>query len=207
MPYIYKITNKINNKVYIGQTSSSIDYRWQTHIHDSKKAECQNRPLYRAFHKYGIENFTVEEIEECNSEIVNEREIYWINYYNSYKEGYNATLGGEGRPLADYNLIYELWKKGCNRTEIIRQTNYDIGTITRALKGYGVSDEELIKRQWSSCNKSVAKIDKNTLEIIQIYPSIASAEKEYGIPRGKSHISQVCNGYRQTTLGYKWKFI
>ena len=66
--YIYKITNKINGKCYIGQTSDSIEHRWKEHIYDSnrKNRDCYNYPLYRAFRKYGTENFFIEEIEKCD---------------------------------------------------------------------------------------------------------------------------------------------
>lgn len=55
--------------------------------------------------KYGIENFSIEELEKCSADVVNDREIYWINYYDTYHNGYNATLGGDGRPFVDYNLV------------------------------------------------------------------------------------------------------
>lgn len=74
MASIYKITNKINNKVYIGKTNNSIQQRFKEHIRDSKKHS--NRPLYRAFNKYGIDNFTISMVEECNPEVAAEREIY-----------------------------------------------------------------------------------------------------------------------------------
>ena len=96
MAYVYKITNRINQKVYIGQTSFSVEKRWKEHVQDINKH--LDRPLYRALSKYGIENFSVETIEETDSP--NEREIYWIEYYQSYHNGYNATTGGEGRPKA-----------------------------------------------------------------------------------------------------------
>lgn len=66
MGYIYLITNKINNKKYVGKTTKSIKERWEEHLKDSKKEKCEIRPLYRAIRKYGIENFTIEEIEKCN---------------------------------------------------------------------------------------------------------------------------------------------
>jgi len=50
--------------------------------------------LYKAFNKYGIENFTFEEIEQVDNSILDEREKYWIEYYDSYFNGYNSTLGG-----------------------------------------------------------------------------------------------------------------
>ena len=64
MPYIYKITNLINGKIYVGKTSNTIEERWHEHIHDSTKEKCEKRPLYDAFNKYGISNFQIEQIEE-----------------------------------------------------------------------------------------------------------------------------------------------
>ena len=74
MSYIYKITNNINGKVYIGKTNKTIMKKFKKHCEDSLKYK--ERPLYRAFNKYGIKSFSVNEIEECNPNIVNEREKY-----------------------------------------------------------------------------------------------------------------------------------
>lgn len=95
---IYKITNKINNKCYIGK-SSNIEKRWKYHIENRNSLKEYDKPLYRAFRKYGIENFSFEIIEELvNYENSNEREKYWIEYYNCFgsDKGYNATKGGDG---------------------------------------------------------------------------------------------------------------
>ena len=76
MAYIYKITNIINNKLYIGKTVSTIEKRFTEHIKQSKITQTQKRPLYNAINKYGIENFVIEIIEECDTREVNEREKY-----------------------------------------------------------------------------------------------------------------------------------
>lgn len=82
---IYKITNRINNKCYIGQ-SRCIEKRWSSH-----RSSCLDYPLYRAFRKYGLENFDFEIIEECCINELNNREIYWIAHFNSIDNGYNQT--------------------------------------------------------------------------------------------------------------------
>ena len=92
MGYIYKITNNINGKVYIGQTIGTIEKRFNEHKRDAIKG-CQYS-LHRAMRKYGIDSFSVEEIEECPEEELNDREIYWISFYDSYYQGYNMTIGG-----------------------------------------------------------------------------------------------------------------
>jgi group I intron endonuclease len=95
---IYKITNKINNKCYIGK-SSNIEERWQYHVNRRYDNKEYNKPLYRALRKYGINNFSFEIIEELENyeQDSNKREQYWIKFYNSYGEsGYNGTKGGDG---------------------------------------------------------------------------------------------------------------
>lgn len=98
---IYKITNTINNKYYIGQ-SKEIEKRWKRHKKDLDNDKHTNLHIKRAWDKYGQDNFTFEIIEECPENKLNEREIYWIAFYNSnnYNYGYNQDSGGqEGKIL------------------------------------------------------------------------------------------------------------
>ena len=91
---IYKITNNLNKHSYIGQ-SVRIEHRWKEHKSPYNWKRESKKPLYLAFQKYGIENFTFEVLEECEREKLSEREKYWISFYNTYKNGYNQTSGGE----------------------------------------------------------------------------------------------------------------
>lgn len=93
---IYKITNLINQHSYIGQ-SVQIEKRWLRHQKDAfnKTSKGYNYPLYQAIRKYGLEYFNFEIIELCDQAQLNEREIYWIAYYETYTNGYNQTLGGQ----------------------------------------------------------------------------------------------------------------
>lgn len=76
MGYIYKITNNINGKVYIGQTIKTVEKRFRQHINNSNKPYFSQIILYKAMNKYGIENFSVEKIEEIDNSLLNEREKY-----------------------------------------------------------------------------------------------------------------------------------
>ena len=92
---IYKITNKIYSHCYIG-LSKQIEVRWEQHKirYLDKNNKEYDKTLYRAFRKYGLTNFTFEILELCQESQLNEREIYWISFYNSYDDGYNETPGG-----------------------------------------------------------------------------------------------------------------
>lgn len=87
MFYVYKIINKINNKIYVGQTTETLKKRFKRHCGYQLNNDDH---LHRAMKKYGIENFSIELIEEVNNqEELDEREYYWIQYYNAINEGYN----------------------------------------------------------------------------------------------------------------------
>lgn len=89
---IYKYQNKINGHIYIGQ-SVNIEKRYAQHLYDA-----YNRPITTidiAINKYGINNFTFEIVEECSVKELNNKEIYWIDFYDSFNNGYNNTLGGK----------------------------------------------------------------------------------------------------------------
>lgn len=135
--YIYKITNKVNGKSYIGQTRYTVEFRWRQHQH--KKDNCY---FHNAIHKYGIENFTIETLEECEVSKLDEREIFYIAKYNTFKEGYNLTIGGDGnrRLLLDnrYEEIKELYLSGFSSNKIATLYKVDKGSITKILKQLGI---------------------------------------------------------------------
>lgn len=91
---IYRITNKINGHSYIGQ-SIHIEHRWLEHKSKYNWERESKKPLYLAFQNYGLENFDFEVLEECEDKDLSSKEKYWIEYYNTYKNGYNQTCGGE----------------------------------------------------------------------------------------------------------------
>ena len=92
MGYIYKITNHVNGKSYIGQTITSINTRMLKHFSNAKKA---TTGIDYAIQKYGKENFEIEQVCECANENLDDLERYYIQYYNTYNDGYNLTTGGQ----------------------------------------------------------------------------------------------------------------
>lgn len=125
--------------MYIGKTKYNIETRYKQHLQKANEDKILY-PLYKAMRKYGIENFTVEEIEKIdNEEKLNEREKYWIEYYDTYikhGKGYNCTLGGEGNSTIDENEVYELWDEGYGIQQISDILHNDRSAIRNVLKQY-----------------------------------------------------------------------
>lgn len=99
---IYKITNKLNGKIYIGQ-SINIERRLSEH----KRYKDTEQSIDKAIRDEGQNNFLYDVIEECEANVLDEREKYWIDYYKSYINGYNDTSGGKGRSNSYVKLTYE----------------------------------------------------------------------------------------------------
>lgn len=92
---VYMFENKINHHKYIG-ASKHIEKRYKEHLRDMENNTQKQKTLYKAFKKYGLDNFEFSIIEECLPGDRFKREKYWIDYYNTYEDGYNETRGGEG---------------------------------------------------------------------------------------------------------------
>lgn len=113
---IYKITNQINNKCYIGQTIKSGEQRWKEHKAHAfgSHPNDQNKTLYKAIRKYGIDNFTFEILQDNieTYEQLDKAEIYWIDFYNSFVKGYNETFGGQRyhKILPNEEIIQDYYK-------------------------------------------------------------------------------------------------
>lgn len=167
--YIYKITNLMNNKLYIGQTKKTIEERFRLHKLDSLRTDryCYNYPLYRAFRKYGFQNFKIELLEKCSIKQLNEREIYWINFYNTYKKGYNQTLGGEGSKKLEFdeNEIIKDYKELKTIEKVSHKYNCSSSTITQILKKHNIYIKSFIEQaKEKSMNVKRYDLNGNLLE-------------------------------------------
>ena len=95
MNQIYKITNNVNSKVYIGLTTQNVNRRWSEHLYRFNLGE-RDHKLYKAMKKHGIDNFNIEVIENTNDKnLLPELEKEYINKFDSYNNGYNMTIGGD----------------------------------------------------------------------------------------------------------------
>ena len=214
---IYKITNTINNQCYIGQ-SKDIQARWSKHLSAYKTSP--EWKLYRAFKKYGISNFSFEIIEECKIEELNEKEIYWIAYYDSFNNGYNMTLGGEAcngtndKIVYQYDLSGKFIKEYKSAHEAARALNIQFTNICKVCRGerktaggFGWSYEKKLAiepiKTIIKHNTPVLQYDKSG-NFIAEYKSAREAKNQTGI--SDTTIGLVCKGKNKTAGGFIWRY-
>lgn len=159
--FIYIIRNSVNGKIYIGQTRTTIDQRWHEHL---RHAEYGNCVINRAMRKYGVDKFSIEILETCDREILDEREMYYIDKYNSTDSniGYNVSIGGttprfKQKELPQQDIVDMYTKQGNTLQQIAKKYDVTRYIITNVLKLNGA----LIKDRHEQCKKfsKIAKSD------------------------------------------------
>lgn len=202
---IYKITNKISGKCYIGQTIQTLEQRWYKHIHDSRCPAIRD-----AIAKYGIDSFSIEVIDTAETiDDLNEKEIYWIKHFNSIvPNGYNLQTGGKNcrcaestkRKLSELNI-------GCNHPNYGKSRSFETRKkISEARKGMKFTDEHIQRLKESHLgvvNECLLK-KVRCVETGQVFNSIKEAKASCG--RNNIHIGEVCNGKRKTAGGFHWEY-
>ena len=191
--FIYKITNTINGKSYIGQTIQNVKERFYQHCATKCSKAVSNMAIHRAIKKYGKSNFTVEVIEEIDSANLNDRERYWIKCYNSYNNGYNSTKGGQDGCKSFKDLDIESIIKEYNTGKSLRT----LGTIFKVDKQ--TIKDLLIRHNVELRTTRTYKLSqKDRDKVLEDFASGLS-RKEIMIKWNisKSYLSQLINGYRR----------
>lgn len=179
MYIVYKITNLINNKIYIGQTTETLAQRFSRHCGYQLN---DGTYLHTAMKKYGVENFVIEQIDVAkDQEELDELEIYWINFYNAC----NNDIG--------YNL--KNVKGKCGGDTLSNNPNLPI--ISQKL-----SESKMGGKNPQS--KKVKAIDVINNEEI-LFDSFADCQRDLGIPR-HDIIGRRCKGKINKPYQNKWLF-
>lgn len=201
MPFIYCITNTINNKKYIGQTVTSLSERYAKHKYDAFSHQ-STYAIHTAMRKYGFDAFKINQIEECSLSELDEREQYWIQYYDTYNKGYNETRGGEGNQRYNYYQIYNLFNQGLNQTEIADLVGCDRHTVKRVLNAFDINDDVTKSHKYGNAKKQVLCIEKQTLQILNVFSSLTEAARYEGI--SIAYMSLICNNKRKLNKNYTY---
>lgn len=215
---IYMILNNINQHKYIGQ-SKCIEHRWKEHKYNAyNKNQHYNFAIYQAIRKYGIENFSFLILEECTEEELDKKEIYWIEYYNTFKgEGYNMTSGGQGFSNSldiDLKEVQRLWNNGLAVKEIIEYYSCHPSTIRKILqqcpnyseeeariRGGLKAREQIAKENTNYYNKSIIQYDLEG-NIINSFPSLKAIKRELNFD--SKAIKNCIEGKSFSSHNYRW---
>lgn len=190
---IYIITNDLNSKVYIGQTKRTLEERWREHRRKKCSFGEYSMLIKRAIFKYGEQHFKIRELEKCNVENLNDREIYYISLYNSYNSGYNLTKGGQEstkslKLLSKESEIVELYKEGFSLRELAKEYSVDKATIKHILEINNISLRNTKTYKYSQEER------KSILKDSKVMPRKEVIEKWH---ISVSYLSQLINGKRR----------
>ena len=141
MGIIYLITNDLNDKKYVGLTTRDLEFRWKEHCRHSSQS------IDSAITKYGKHHFHISILEDCPEDKLDEREQYWIKYYDSFNNGYNLTNGGRGSNFIKnpdkVKEVKELWDLGHGQKSITKLTKLNVETVHSYLLKSGVTKEDI----------------------------------------------------------------
>jgi group I intron endonuclease len=214
MAYIYKITNP-NGRIYIGQTTN-IKTRWNKY----KKLTCKDQPsIYSSLKKYGPENHVFEIIEECNINILDEREIYWGEHFDVLSNKHLNNRLGRGFGSYDSDEV-KLKKSLCHKGRLNywlkdkKLSKEQCDKISQSKLGKKQNRSKIRKDKGIPKNYHVSAVIKSkskpviqyTLEgiFIKEWESGKIASIKLEIPQ--SNINSCCNNKIKTSGGYVWKF-
>lgn len=203
---IYKATSATTGKVYIGQTSQSLQERINQH-NSHAYGHQYNYHFHNAIRKYGADDFNYEIIEDniISKDILNEREKYWISYYNSYYEGYNSTMGGDGSIRRDDELIAKLFRDGHTTQEICEITGYHKRTVYRSYRAMALTEENNRRKAEQTRQRCAREVEQYTLdgELVRTWSSATECGKSFG---NQSLISAICRQKENILSAYGYLF-
>ena len=220
---IYKITNIVSNTSYVGQ-ATNIALRAYQHLHSSisEKASDYDYPLHRAIRKYGVDSFTLDVLEECPYEQLNDREMYWIAFYDTFKNGYNQTAGGYQSirviklQESDVDQIRDrLRNTDDSFADIAEDFDICVNLVSKINNGrswrktdlsYPIRDGQAVQlKNLLNTGVGVYQLDKKTNEVLNVFLSTSQAATYLGDYLYNAHISKCITGKRKTAYGYKWE--
>ena len=208
MGYIYSITNKLNWKRYIGQTvKKNINDRWSAHL--KQNSNC--RYLKHALAKYGKDNFNFEVILECDDSDLNNRELYYMKYYNTIvPNGYNLReAGNHGRHNEETKLkikkTLSSWYSNLPESKKKELSERQSGERNHNF-GKKMSDEQKQKISQNMKNKRPVECYNLDNQLIGTFESASAAMRNIGC-KSSANISHCCSGRCKTAYGYIWKYV
>ena len=229
---IYMITCNVNNKSYIGQ-SIDINRRRCHHLAALRGNKHFNQHLQNAYNKYKEYNFSWTVLEYCSEDVLNDREMYWIAYYDTYNNGFNANEGGSANRDFDRTdefrermskIIKDVWENSDERRQefsqrMLGENNPMYGRHGDLNPAYGKSrsgdKNGMYGRKHTDKSKELNRQahlgakNKNSKPVIcvetgEIFASQGEVKRLKGI--NDTSVNKCCRGVKKTAGGYHWRY-
>ena len=200
---IYIIENDINDKKYIGVTVQTLNDRWKNHLNTIEDKD----KLHSAMKELGIDHFYIKELEKVNICDLSHKENEYIKKFNTIQNGYNSFISGY-TPAYALNINEELLIQRYKEIKIIKfialEFDCSIDTVRRILLKHNIDSYDMSTVMKQRVGRRVAKINKDTGEVIKYYDAVIDAEHDTGIKY--QNIIRVCKGGARTAGGFVWAY-
>jgi group I intron endonuclease len=212
---IYCIENLTNQKKYIGQ-SNDIEYRWKQHKYELNCGHHDNDYLQKAWDKYGCNNFNFYILELCDIDKLNEREVYYIDFYDALNrdKGYNLTSGGGQNKYYSKEVCTKISQALMGHTVALEtriklsENHADVSGENHPMFGRKHSEEAKEKMRQAGIGRPSSR--KNLTPVLCVEQEIIfdnATEAGKSLNLDSSAILKCCRGERKTCGGYRWSFV
>lgn len=199
---IYKITNRLNNKVFIGKSNDILN-AWNEH---KNLSNAKSLPIEKDIALYGDDKFDFSILEECEDDNLNDREVFYIKLYGTANNGYNSK-----------KIKHDFFSKPLKNTASSRVLHPNVGIGLKKhiekMKTDPLYREQMVQKYKNNRPNSIPidMLDKNTGEIIMTFQKIMDGaawvrENTPYLKADYATINKVCKGQCKTAYGYKWRY-
>ena len=195
---IYKITNRLNNKIFIGK-STDLKKSWEQH---RKLQGSSNILIDKEMALYGSDKFDFSIIEECEDSLLKEKEAFYINFYGTMKNGYNAARSSTNSYIKSKDATKSRTRIGDGLKKHTERMKVDPQYRAQMIQKYKNNRPNAI---------SVDMIDKNSEEIVMTFSKIMDGaawvrDNTSYKKADYATINKICKGQGKTAYGYKWRY-
>lgn len=194
-----------NRIVYVGQTSFSMEHRFAQHLNDCRSNKiAKDKKLYVAMRNFGISNFRPVFITETDNPDFDERQ--YIGLYDTYRNGFNMTIGGQGKERINKSAVIKQYNSGLSIRQVAKSNKCSTDAVSNILSDAGITAEERQRNGHKFLNKKVSQFSLDGKYINTFESCHHAARDVFGKDSCNAGINKCARGLLKEYCGYFWKF-